>query len=645
MYETFFQFTESPFNLTPDPRFFFASRKHEEALEHVRYGIAQRKGFMVVTGEVGTGKTTLSRLLLEKLDRPIRTSLIFNPSLNTTELLQAVNHDFGIPADSASKKDLVSGLNRFLLDTLAEGGNAVLIIDEGQNLSIECLEEIRMLSNLETEKDKLIQILLIGQPELREKLNQPELRQLNQRVAIRYHIEPLGLEEMEAYVAFRLRVAGGQDRLFFTPKALKKIHRNSSGVPRLVNLICDKALLGAFAQESRLVDHKTVDRALRELAGPAVPRADEDSSRREDALVSAGDIRPPGRISSIRWTRVVGGMAAGAALVGVLGFGIFGGGLEILRAAKTALWKLGTTVSSRGPSESAESAVLKTPPSDVLATPKASRDETVPLPPRPKEFPPTSVAAPMNAPVPASGTRAAPPPAASLKKDPSPASIPAPRGAFAAGFDSDGVYRVALPSQVPFAARITLLKVWGVDWKGTPGDNLGPDDEAFMTDQGFSVYRTDPDLFRIRALNLPCLVRGTWSEGVEGSEAVLISLTDRKAELLNPLGGKQSLALRDFTSRLKGPVMTFWRPAAGIRLPLGGGRPDPSVVALQKVFKARGLYFGPVDGILGPGTEGAIRFFQQKYGLRDDGVFGLETLIVLSRVTRAEAPRLQFGEL
>ena len=267
MYEEFFGLTEAPFNQTPDPQFFFSSLQHLEAFALIEQGVLRRKGFMIITGEVGTGKTTLCRYFLETVDPNVKTALILNPGLTTIELLQSINHAFDIPSRSASKKELIDQLNWFLLDTLKAGGNAALLIDEAQHLSVECLEEIRLLSNLETAKKKLLQIVLLGQPELGDKLRLAELRQLAQRVASWYQLVPLDSEETRQYIALRLGVAGGEGRVGFTPAAARRVHALSKGIPRLINDLCDKALHAAAIAKNTVIEEVLVDEAGRELEG------------------------------------------------------------------------------------------------------------------------------------------------------------------------------------------------------------------------------------------------------------------------------------------------------------------------------------------------------------------------------------------
>jgi general secretion pathway protein A len=268
MYQDYYGLKENPFNITADPDFFFSSVHHAEAFSHLVFGIKQRKGILVITGEIGTGKTTLCRTLLNRLDAKTKTALILNPDFSELQLLQIIVKDLGISGNLRNKNELISALNEFLLKETAQGNNVVLIIDEAQNLGVKQLEQVRLLSNLETEKDKLLQIILVGQPELDEKLKLPQLRQLNQRVTVRFHILPLDEAELADYIAHRLTCAlnghqGGQVQ--FTPAAIEAIYRYSQGTPRMINIICDRALLAGFIAETRTIDETIIEKCAREI--------------------------------------------------------------------------------------------------------------------------------------------------------------------------------------------------------------------------------------------------------------------------------------------------------------------------------------------------------------------------------------------
>jgi general secretion pathway protein A len=273
MYASFFGLNEKPFSITPDPRYLFLSERHAEALAHLVYGINEAGGFIQLTGEVGTGKTTVVRSLLAQAPKHAEIALILNPRMTPAEFLLAICEEFGIAvaaASAGSLKDLVDLLSRHLLKAHAEGKRIVLVVDEAQNLAPEVLEQVRLLTNLETETQELLQIILIGQPELRELLARVELRQLAQRITGRYHLDPLSGGETAAYVRHRLRVAGST-REIFTNGALREIQRLSGGVPRLINIISDRALLGAFTEDRHLVRASVVRRAAGEVFGRHVP--------------------------------------------------------------------------------------------------------------------------------------------------------------------------------------------------------------------------------------------------------------------------------------------------------------------------------------------------------------------------------------
>lgn len=267
MYYDFFGFREPPFSIAPDPRYLYLSERHKEALAHLMYGVQGQGGFIVITGEVGTGKTTVSRCFIENVPEHVDIALILNPRLSARELLSSVCDELEIEHDArASIKQLVSLINKDLLEAHAAGRHKVLMIDEAQNLSADVLEQLRLLTNLETAEKKLLQIVLLGQPELHDMLRLPQLRQLNQRVTARYHLEGLARSEIEAYVRYRLSVAGLRGEIF-TETALRALYRYSEGIPRLMNLIGDRALLGAYAQSEHQITAAHVRNAASEVNG------------------------------------------------------------------------------------------------------------------------------------------------------------------------------------------------------------------------------------------------------------------------------------------------------------------------------------------------------------------------------------------
>jgi type II secretory pathway predicted ATPase ExeA len=266
MYKEFYGLRANPFNVNPDPRYLFLTRHTEEALACLTYGIQSRKGFVLLTGEVGTGKTTLINKLLEWLRlQQVATAFIFNSRMNVPQFLDYMMADFGIPCDTKAKSQILLRLYNWLLDRYRAGETAVLIVDEAQNLADELLEEIRMLTNLETFTEKLLQIVLVGQPELEQRLKQPQLRQLRQRLTLRAKTHPLTLDETKAYIQQRLRIAGSNGQQIFDPEALVTIHRYASGIPRVVNLLCEHSMVSAFVDQQKVIVPAVVDAVARDL--------------------------------------------------------------------------------------------------------------------------------------------------------------------------------------------------------------------------------------------------------------------------------------------------------------------------------------------------------------------------------------------
>src|ERR1035437_2960095 len=267
VYLEFYGLKLSPFDITPNPRFLFHSTKHREAFNHLLYGIRERKGFVQLTGEVGAGKTTLCRALLEQLDGHFSTALILNPVLSADELMRAIATEYGLRVKGLDRMETIAAISNFMLKQTLAGKETDLIVDEAQNLTEDLLEQVRLISNIETDDRKLVQIVLMGQPELRDRLNSHKLRQLRQRITVRYHLNPLTCAEVGQYIHHRLALAGSLWLPAFTIPAVWRVFRYSGGIPRLVNAVCDKALLAGYVERSQRINFRMVGRAIRELEG------------------------------------------------------------------------------------------------------------------------------------------------------------------------------------------------------------------------------------------------------------------------------------------------------------------------------------------------------------------------------------------
>ncbi len=361
MYAAFFGLKHEPFSIAPDPRFLFMSERHREALAHLLYGLKGGGGFVLLTGEIGAGKTTVCRCFLEQIPKRCNVAYIFNPKLTVEELLRSVCEEFRVPYEHVGPgvptvKDYVDALNGFLLRTHAVGQNNVLIIDEAQNLSADVLEQLRLLTNLETSERKLLQIILIGQPELRSMLARPEMEQLAQRVIARYHLDALSQAETEQYIGHRLGVAGMSRPVPFDRSAMRAIHKLARGIPRRINLLCDRALLGAYASGRATVDKRIVAQAAGEVFDSAVP------------VPSAA--RAPGGAPAARRSSAVGlgiGVAAGAAMFGMVALALDRGWGSAPLAARTA-----------GPVTAAAAASAAPKPPMAAAVPVAASAATAP---------------------------------------------------------------------------------------------------------------------------------------------------------------------------------------------------------------------------------------------------------------------------
>jgi len=272
MYTKFYGLKTRPFEITPDPKFLYLSENHREGLAHLTYAVRERKGFTVITGEVGTGKTTLVQTLLSKMNGDTRAAYLFNPKLGATDFIHYICEDLGMKTQKKSKGQYLAQLHKYLLDCYTRNENVVLIIDEAHTVDPNILEEVRLLTNLETPKSKLLQVILVGQPELNDVLNSPQFRQLKQRVSLRYHLQPLNIEETKEFIKKRLRISGTPNLDIFTPKAISEIYRYSKGIPRLINIVCDNALLTGYAMDQKVIGHKIIREVIDHLEGTVAKR-------------------------------------------------------------------------------------------------------------------------------------------------------------------------------------------------------------------------------------------------------------------------------------------------------------------------------------------------------------------------------------
>lgn len=578
MYTAYYGFREKPFALSPDPRFLYLSESHREVLGHLIYGIEQGEGFMAITGEVGTGKTTLCRTLLRRLGRETEVAFLFNPTLTPVELLKAINAEFGLSTFGNSRPELTDVLNTFLLEQKSQGRRALLIIDEAQNLSTETLEQLRLLSNLETETSKLLQIVLLGQPELDQILAAQELRQLRQRISVWWYLGTLTAHETREYVRHRLRVAGGLERPIFTESALRAVHRASRGVPRLVNVVCDRALLAGYAEQRGQIGRGLVLRAAAELQPPR--------HRRRSRV----------------WLAAASG--AGAALLAV-------GLLALRRPAPPP-----------DPSSVAAAPPVRTPAES------AREDDAVGSPAWPDS--PFVVEIEPDAAAPgAGGPDPAPTPAAS-GDDPAP--VP---GAGSADGPADdppaAVLDSLLPLRAPAETRAATLDAAFAAWRLPPSgaDRLEFDDLRARLDGRHLRLLPVDGVASLRRVGRPAIVSLRSPDG-RARLALVRALADDRADLEGVLPGRTvRVSVDELERHLDGGAWAIWRDFENLPAVLRRGDEGPGVAWVQGALAELGYYAGGAHGRFDEATAAGVQRFQADRGLAVDGVVGPRTQMQL----------------
>jgi len=580
MYTAFFGLREKPFALSPDPRFLYLSEAHREALAHLLYGIEQGEGFIAVTGEVGTGKTTLCRTLLRRLGGEVEVAFLFNPKLSARELLESILVELGAekaareapgprrPEGPQNARELVDALNHFLVEKHAAGKRVLLIVDEAQGLAPETLEQIRLLSNLETENSKLIQILLLGQPELDAMLESPELRQLRQRIGVRWRLAPLSREETSNYVRHRLRVSADAVRdHVFSDAALGEVFRFSGGIPRLVNLVCDRALLGCYGEGTPQIGADAVKRAAVELRG--------DGGAARDRAPSA-------------WPALAAmTLAAAFALLFA-----FGGPRKIAE-------QLGLVAHIMAPTAATEIA----PSADPVA-----------------ESPPDV---------------AMPPPANEVVATPAVETATAPVEAQAVPRVADLAHALALrsPGATVAASYAAMLRAWSL-----PANDPAPDLLSFpeliggLAGRGLAVFSfTAADLDVLRVLDHPVLLGIDASDGVRRVVA-LRQLGDSEAELDGVVeSGPVRVSIEELMNYWLGDAHFVWRDFEPLPELIRSGDAGDDVAWLQQALTDAGFSPGSASGHFDAATAEAVRAFQQDRHLDADGAVGPLTKMALYR--------------
>lgn len=602
MYVAHFRLRKEPFSIAPDPRFLFMSEQHREALAHLLYGLGGSGGFVLLTGEIGAGKTTVCRCFLEQIPPRCRVAYVFNPRLTAIELLQTICQEFGLalpPAAAPSVKAHVDALNAFLLDVHAGGGSAVLVIDEAQSLAPEVLEQLRLLTNLETAERKLLQIVLIGQPELREMLARPELEQLAQRIVARFHLGALDAAQTQAYVRHRVAMAGG-DEPPFEREALARLHALTAGVPRRINLLADRALLGAYAQGLRRVDRATLERAAREVFGGLPPR------RRAWLWAAAGGLLLAAGLAWWLWPQrgaFVAGSGAGAAGAGARSAsGSTTAAAAVQAAASPAASGASPTASrasAAGASAAAASAAAAWPAgAPAAATTAAGAGASAGA---------TSSARASASASPSAATRAA--------------AMPAPAD------DVGSLLQAAGPRLEPALAE--LAQAWHAQ--------LGPADPCGAAPAaGLACFRGRGGLAVLRPLDRPALLVLQRADGAT-VYARLLGVDARGALLA---GGERSwrIGLTALAGVWRGEFVTFWRPPPGWRAS-GEGLDEAGRSWVRQRLAAAGF----ADETLP--LRDRVWAFQVAGGLEPDGRVGPLTLMRLARSAGAAAdePRLTAG--
>ncbi len=570
MYKNFFSFRERPFKLVPNPAYLFLSKSHEEVLAHLTYAVIQGDGFVEITGEVGTGKTTLCRAFLENLDNNTKAAYIFNPNLNSIQLLKTINDEFGIGSDADNTKDLIDRLNSFLIAKKAQGKNVILIIDEAQNLNTEVLEQLRLLSNLETSRDKLLQIILVGQPELGEKLDSHELRQLDQRITLRCQLVPLSHKEVREYIQHRINIAS-KTGIQFAGAAYRSIYHYSRGIPRLINIVCDRALLIAFVLDQQIISGKIAMAAIRELS-------------------VKGDMKRRGLQIRKRTILFFSLLCTGIFVVMVFRSGFLDQNAIISSPESTRVDNSGSKHFTR------------------------SEHSKTPLPPHPEP-----------------DSKSAKAPAKALAKAP---ALKEPRTVMEPVRDLGVLLKKLNRFYSRNVALKVAVDLWGTEPEiGQYLDGIS-DDQAFFQlaseQNGLLIRRIEGSFNSVKKLNLPAILAFYLPGGLPNVYLTLNGIDDGRITLR---GGKNDISIElepsDLESYWSGVAYIPWKNFLSLAGTIPLDSPKDSIITLKMLLRDIGFNKVEISPFYDENTRQAVKNVQRKYGIRVDGVVGSTTKIAL----------------
>ncbi len=609
MYKNFFGFNERPFKLVPNPAYLFLSRSHEEALAHLTYAVIQGEGFMEITGEVGTGKTTLCRAFLEHLSDDTKAAYIFNPNLDSMELLKTINDEFGIPSDADNAKDLIDTLNAFLIEQKAQGKTTILLIDEAQNLTNEVLEQLRLLSNLETAKHKLLHIILVGQPELKEKLNSHELRQLRQRISLSCRLIPLSFKDVRNYIQHRINVASGKPGIQFADAAYRSIYNYSQGIPRLINIVCDRALLTAFGLDQKEITQNIVRASIKELTDRSDINKNIFKKRKKAILFFS--------ISSLIIFMII----------------YYHPGLFRVNTIFNSpeIKKLDTLHSNnvKKPVPAVTASDAKKPVPSVTTTIKKESVSAITVS-ESKELVPAATASESKKPVPIVIASESKKIEVQKVKTLEPVIEPITEPARNLENLLETMNRL---SSRQLAIKVAL-NLWNIEPEIKPDLDTIDDDLDFFRlvskENNLLIRRIKGNLNAIKKLNLPVILTVHLNKGIPPVYLTLIKIDSQKVTLR---GGKQDISIElspvELESYWSGEAYIPWKNFLSLTGTIPIDSPKDSITTLKMLLRDIGFKEIEINPFYDDKTRQAVKEIQKKYGLHIDGTVGSTTKIAL----------------